>query len=223
METETGRTESVETKKSVQVEKKSQMQVSEDGIYLLNTLSNQMDYAQWLIDKRMVSDTFKTSSQLMVAIQLCKTLKLPLTALSCFYVVGGKPAVYGDVLIGLILSSGLVCDKTVFFFDKDGETINRPKKGQEIFGCEVNYKRVGFDSFVSAFYTMDDKEESATTNPVWRKYHIDMLFRRADIRAIKMLFPDAMRGLEVAEYLQDKEDSSSSVAINSLNESFLKK
>lgn len=177
----------------------------ENGVYALNSVSEQMTYAQWLIDKRLVSETFKNAAQLVVAIQLCKDLDLPNSALSCFYVVGNKPAIFGDVLIGLVMGSGLIEGKRVSFFDESGELILRPKKGQSIFGCEVYYKRKGYNLEVGAFYTMDDKDTSRTTNGVWSKHPTDMLWRRADVRAIKMIAPDAIKGIEVVEYLEDKD------------------
>jgi hypothetical protein len=185
-----------------EVQKSSGMAM-DNGVYALSSVSEQMTYAKYMIEHKLVSETFKTSAQLLIAIQLCKDLGLPNSALSCFYVVGGKPAIYGDVLIGLVMGSGLIEGKTVSYFDDSGETIKRPKKGQKIFGCEVTYTRKGFKNEVGAFYTMDDKESSKTSNPTWIKYSTDMLWRRADVRAIKMIAPDAMKGIEVVEYLEE--------------------
>lgn len=197
----------------VVVEEKNEVQKStgmavEGGVYTLSTVGEQMTYAQWLIDKRLVSETFKTPAQLVVAIQLCKDLDLPNSALSCFYVVGGKPAIFGDVLIGLVMGSGLVEDKNVSWFDADGALIERPKKRKDkdhdpVFGCEVGYKRKGHSTWLAATYTLDDKEDSKTVNPTWVKFWKDMLWRRADVRAIKALFPDCLKGIEVVEYLED--------------------
>jgi hypothetical protein len=191
----------------VETKRESKSLPMENGNYSLTSIGEQMTYAQWLIDKKLVSNTFTTSAQLVVAIQLCKDLGLPNSALSCFYVIGGKPAIYGDVLIGLVMGSGQITGKRVSYFDESGETIVRPKKGQEILGCEVFYKRKDMEGEVGAFYTLDDKEKSKTTNPTWLKYETDMLWRRADVRAIKMIAPDTMKGIEVVEYLEDAENS----------------
>jgi hypothetical protein len=190
----------VEPEKKEVVQKSPGMQMHE-GRYTLETIQEQMTYGQWLIDKKLVSDTFKTPAQLVVAIQLCKDLGLPNSALSCFYVVGGKPAIYGDVLIGLVME--LVEDKQIIWFDEEATVIEIPKKGQKFFGCKVGYKRKGFASYVYGTYTLDDKEASRTTNPTWIKFEKDMLWRRADVRAVKALFPDAMKGIEVVDYLED--------------------
>lgn len=173
----------------------------ENGNYKLDTIKDQAMYAQWLIDKELVSDTFKNPSQLIVAIQLCKDLGLPNSALSNFYVVKGRPAIFGDVLIGLVMDK--VKKKEVVFFDESGVEIKLPKKGQIFFGCAVTYERKEIAGSVTGVYTMDDKEISKTTNPTWIKYAKDMLWRRADVRAIKMLFPDSFKGIEVVDYLED--------------------
>lgn len=189
-------------------EKATVVMAVNDGVYTLSSIEEQAKYAQFLIDKKLVSDTFKNASQLIIAIQFCKDLDLPNSALSNFYVVGGKPAIYGDVLVGLVMASGQVDDKKVEYFDSKGDTITRPKKrtkseDRQEFGCEVSYKRKGHTSYVSATYTFDDKEDSKTTNPTWIKFWKDMLWRRAEVRAIKATFPDRLKGIEVVEYLED--------------------
>lgn len=186
--------------------KESKPMAMDNGVYSLNSASEQLTYAQYLINNQLVSNTFTKPSQLLIAIQLCKDLQLPNSALANFYVVGGKPAIYGDVLIGLVMGSGVIEGKKVTFFDESGDEVKRPKKGQKIFGCEVEYKRRGFENYVGAFYTLDDKEKSKTTNPTWNKYETDMLWRRADVRAIKMVAPDTLKGIEVVEYLEDITD-----------------
>lgn len=185
-------------------EKKTNIMLVDKGNYTLETVKEQAVYAQWLIDNKLVSDTFKTPSQLIVAIQLCKDLELPNSALSNFYVIKGRPAIYGDVLIGLVMDK--VSKKSVVFFDEEGVVITYPKKGQMAFGCAVTYGRVKVEGEVTGVYTMDDRDTSLTTNPTWVKYPKDMLWRRADVRAIKMLFPDTFKGIEVVEYLEESVD-----------------
>ena len=191
-----------DTKQATAVTERPVMAV-ENGVYTLNSINEQMTYAKFLIDNGLVSETFKKPSQLIVAIQFCKDLGLSNSALSNFYVVSGKAAIFGDTLIGLVMGSGLVADKKIEWFDEQGETIVRPKKGIKEFGCEVSYLRKGFASYVTATYTYDDRELSRSSNPVWLKFAKDMLWRRSDIRCLKALFPDAMRGIEVVEYLED--------------------
>jgi hypothetical protein len=180
------------------------MQV-QDGNYTLSTVEDQMKYAQFLMDKRLVSNTFKEPSQLIVAIQLCKDLGLPNSCLKDFYVIGGRPAIYGDTFVALALGSGVVQDHKVVFFDEEGVVIDMPKKGKKYFGCKVSIKRKGSDSYIDATYTFDDKENARNNNENFIKYPIDMLFRRAMGRAVKWACADAIRGVELADYAEDAE------------------
>lgn len=181
----------------------SEVMKLENGVYSLETIEDQIKYANFLISKKLVSETFKDAAQLMVAIQLCKDLKLPNSCLKDFYVIGGKPAIYGDTFVALALGSGVIKEHKIEFYDENGERIRIPKKGQKIFSCVAYVKREGYSEFVEAFYSMDDKEAAQNNNPNFRKYPADMLFRRAMTRAIKWACADAIRGIEVEDYAID--------------------
>lgn len=181
----------------------SALTVNEQGQLLLGNLEEQGKYASYLIANKLVSDTFKTPAQLIVAMQALKDLNLPTSCLKDFYVIGGKPAIYGDTFVALALGSGMIQDHTVEFFDEQGNKISIPKKGIYPFSCLVTILRKGSTKTVEAFYSMDDKEISNNNNPTWKKHPTDMLFRRAMTRAIKFACPDAVRGIEVSDYLEE--------------------
>ena len=192
MTTETTEVKTVEQKKEIQVE---------NGNYVLNTVQDQLAFANYLMNQGLVSDTFKKPSQLVLAIQACKDLGLPNSCLKDFYVIGGRPAIYGDTFLALMHGSGLVEEFIVSFFDETGETIGLPKKGQVYFGCAIEVKRKGAKKESLITYTMDDKELSRNNNPTWNKSQRDMLFRRAAGRVAKWIFADAIRGIEMGDYL----------------------
>lgn len=179
------------------------LELTNEGIFALKTSEDQKLYADYLISQKLVSETFKTGSQLIIAIQLCKDLHLPMSCLKDFYVIGGKPAIYGDTFVALALGSGVIQDHKVEFFDESGEKIRVPKKGQTPFSCLVSIRRKGSTSYVEAFYSMDDKEKSRNSNPNFLKHPVDMLFRRAMGRAIKFACADAIRGIEMADYAEE--------------------
>lgn len=183
-----------ETKKEIQVE---------NGNYVLNTIQDQLAFANYLMNQGLVSDTFKKPSQLVLAIQACKDLGLPNSCLKDFYVIGGRPAIYGDTFLALMHGAGLIEDFIVRFIDENGEVIHLPKKGQVYFGCAIEAKRKGYSTRSIITYTMDDKELSRNNNPTWNKSQRDMLFRRCAGRVAKWLFADAIRGIEMADYLED--------------------
>lgn len=183
-------------KREIQVEK---------GNYVLDTVQDQLAFANYLMNQGLVSETFKKPSQLVLAIQACKDLGLPNSCLKDFYVIGGRPAIYGDTFLALMHGSGLVDEFTVYFFDEDGKTITLPKKGQVYFGCAIDVKRKGANFISTITYTMDDKDLSRNNNPTWNKSQRDMLFRRCAGRVAKWIFADAIRGIEMGDYLEDAE------------------
>lgn len=174
-----------------------------EGNYTLNTMGEQLAYAQYLMDNLLVSDTFKKPSQLVLAVQACKDLGLPNSCLKDFYVIGGRPAIYGDTFLGLMHGAGLLDVYVVKFFDCEGELIVRPKKGQIYFGCEIEARRLGQLTSSFIHYSFDDKELSRSSNPTWNKSPRDMLFRRCAGRVAKWITPDAIRGIELADYAED--------------------
>jgi len=191
------------TDKAISATREKLVMAVKDGNYTLETVQEQMTYAQWLIDKRLVSNTFKEPSQLIVAIQLCKDLGLPNSCLKDFYVVGGKPAIFGDTFVALALGSGLISEHSASFYDDQGELIKVPKKGQKYFSCRITGKRKGSDTEKESFYSFDDKITARNTNENFEKYPADMLFRRAMGRFIKWYFADAIRGVEMVDYAED--------------------
>jgi len=180
-----------------------------DGNYTLNSMGEQLAYAQYLMDNLLVSDSFKKASQLVIAIQTIKEFGLPSSSLKDFYVLKGKVAIFGDTYLGLMHSSGYLEEFQVTFFDEVGNLIERPKKGQVFFGCEIYAKRKGHDCGSRISFTMDDKTLSGTTNETWNKHPRDMLFRRCAGRVAKWLTPDAIRGLYFGDEMEDYNDKTS--------------
>lgn len=182
--------------------KEKSMEVVE-GVYTLNTVEEQMKYAAFMISKRLVSDTFKDPAQLMVAIQLCKDLKLPNSCLKDFYVIGGKPAIFGDTFVALALGSGVIAEHQINFYDEVGLDISLPKKGDKLFSCVITGRRNGSSLTSSVSFSMDDLASSGNNNPNFKKHPRDMLYRRAMGRFIKWICADAIRGVEMADYAEE--------------------
>lgn len=178
------------------------------GNYTLNSIGEQLAYAQYLMDNLLVSDSFKKASQLVIAIQTIKELGLPTSSLKDFYVLKGKVAIFGDTYLGLMHSSGYLEQFTVMFFDEEGVVFEFPKKGQVYFGCAIFAKRKGTTIGSTITFTMEDKILSRTTNETWNKHPRDMLFRRCAGRVAKWITPDAIRGLYFADELEDMNTTS---------------
>lgn len=189
-----------------------------NGVYSLNTVDEQMKYASFMISKRLVSDTFKEPAQLMVAIQLCKDLGLPNSCLKDFYVIGGKPAIFGDTFVALALGSGVIAEHQINFYDESGQDISLPKKGDKLFSCVITGRRSGSSLTSSISFSMDDLASSGNNNPNFKKHPRDMLYRRAMGRFIKWICADAIRGVEMADYAEESLPSESKSMVQVLNE-----
>lgn len=182
--------------------KQKEMEVV-DGVYTLGTVEEQLKYANFLISNKLVSDTFKAPAQLMIAIQLCKDLGLPNSCLKDFYVIGGKPAIFGDTFVALALGSGVIAEHSINFYDEDGRDISLPKKNDKLFSCVITGRRNGSSLTSTVSYSMDDLASSGNNNPNFKKHPRDMLYRRAMGRFIKWICADAIRGVEMADYAEE--------------------
>lgn len=203
-------------------EKKGSMAISKKGSFELRSVEDQLKYAKYLMDNGLISDTFKKPSQAVIAIQALKDLDLPNSCIKDFYCISGRPAVYGDTFLGLMMGSGMVEEFQVQFFDEKGIAIQFPTKGQNYFGCAITARRKGQSLNSTISYTFDDKELTKNNNPTWGKSPRDMLFRRAAGRVAKWLFADAIRGIEMVDYLEDVNQSSDEKNIDGFRASFVK-
>ena len=175
----------------------------QNGEFKLDSFQDQLNFANLLIQKRLVSETFKEPAQLVIAIQACKSLGLnPITGLKMFYVVGGKPALYGDGPLSLIQSSGKLDSLEEFFIDDKGEKICLENKNlnAEVFGAVCRMKRKGDPTTQEDFFTEVDRKNAMLNSPVWSKYKRNMMRYRVRAMCAKSKFADVLNGLEIAEY-----------------------
>lgn len=192
---------------SNEVATQSEFSISETGVLELKSLREQIGYADKLIKANLISGTFKSPQQVVIAFQMLKSANLPSHLISGMYVVNGKPSMYGSVFVGMALKTGQMTHFSVEWFDEQGETIKRPKKGQIYFGCEVTVGRLGVENKMTVNFTMDDKERAGLKNPVWNSYPKVMLANRAIGMALKFLFADCLNGMDVYESIEEVKDS----------------
>lgn len=202
--------------------------LSESGSLQLSTIEEQSRFAKMLIDKRLISETFKDPSQVILAIQTCKALNLsPIIGLKMMYVVGGKAALYGDGPLSLIQSSGQLESIEEFYFNEKFEKICFDNKNlkDEVYGACCRMKRKGDPVIYETTFTKEDRKKAMLNSPVWGKYERDMMKYRARGANSKAKFPDILNGLEIAEYTyQDMPQagmiSNDQQKLNDLNEKF---
>jgi hypothetical protein len=131
---------------------------------------------------------------ILLAIQMGSEIGLaPMQSLQNISVINGRPAVWGDAMLGLCRQSP-VCKDVVERFEGEGKTLTAI--------CIA--KRAGAEPIERRF-SMDDAERAglASKAGTWQQYPRRMLQMRARGFALRDAFPDVLRGLISAEEAED--------------------
>jgi len=144
------------------------------------------------------SGTFKDINTPEIAlIRLQAGLELGLTpiwSLTNIMVTNGRPSVWGDALLGLVLSRR-DCVDVIETFEGEGDNLTAV--------CEVH--RDGRIPIRRPFSVSDAKRAGLWGRNVWATYPRRMLQMRARSMACRDAFADVLRGLGVIEELRDVE------------------
>jgi hypothetical protein len=156
-----------------------------------SSLTEAMEFAGILAKSTIVPKEFLGNpGNILVAIQWGLELGLqPMQAMQNIAVINGRPALWGDAVIALVRGSPL-CEYV--YESDDGHTAT----------CRV--KRRGEDE-QHREYSMDDAKVAGLigkTGP-WTQHPKRMRQMRARAFALRDVFPDVLRGMPVAEELQD--------------------
>lgn len=130
----------------------------------------------------------------MIAVQMGSEVGLsPMQAIQSIAVINGRPALFGDALIGLVRAHPK--------FENIKEWIEGTGDGRTAF-CMI--KRAGNDAATSRFSVADAKTANlwGKSGP-WTQYPDRMLQSRARAFACRDVFPDALKGLQSAEEARD--------------------
>lgn len=137
----------------------------------------------------------KSPAAIVVALQFGMELGMqPMQALQNIANINGSPGVWGDAALALVLGSGL-CE----YYEEDNfETIKKNEK------ATFTIKRRGFPKAkTTTFSYADAKSAGIFTNAVWKTYPYRMCQMRARNFGLRDSFPDVLKGMELAEALQD--------------------
>ena len=155
------------------------------------TFEQALTFCDYLANSDLVPKDFKGKpANCLIAIQWGAELGLkPLQALQNLAIINGRPALWGDAVIALVRSSPL-CEYITE--SDDGNTAT----------CRV--KRRGEEEEVRTF-SMDDAKVAGLLGKSgpWTQYPKRMRQMRARAFALRDVFPDVLRGMPVAEELQD--------------------
>lgn len=130
----------------------------------------------------------------------CHTLGMPIMqGLQSISVINGRPSLWGDGLLAVVMSSGKLEDFK--------ETVETDANGIEVATCTV--KRKGLATPVTwSFSTADARKAGLLSKPgPWQQYPKRMLQMRARAFALRSAFPDVLSGMGSAEEETDIEES----------------
>ncbi|MEB0133811.1 hypothetical protein QN362_00530 [Actimicrobium sp. CCC2.4] len=156
-------------------------------------LAQAMQFADIMSKSSIVPKEFTGNpGNILVAIQWGLELGLqPLQAMQNIAVINGRPSLWGDAVIALVRGSSL-CEYV------------REESADDRATCFV--KRRGEDE-QSRVFTKADAEKAGLwgKSGPWTQYPKRMLQMRARSWAMRDVFPDVLRGMPIAEEVQDIE------------------
>lgn len=155
-----------------------------------------MEMATMLSKSNIVpKDFYGKPENCFIAIGLGMEIGLPpLQAIQNIMIVNGRPSLWGDSVLALVMGSGL-CEQ----FEESGSS-EAAKQG---FGrCKV--KRAGMKEMEVTFSMDDAKKAGLLGKPgPWQQYTGRMLQLRARSWALRDCFPDVLKGIQVREEVDD--------------------
>jgi len=156
-----------------------------------SSLAEAMEFAGMMSKSSIVPKDYQNNpGNILVAIQWGMEIGLqPLQSMQSIAVINGRPSIWGDAMLALVRSSGLL------------ESINEEVTDSKAV-CTI--KRRGEQEVVREFSMQDAKQAGLTGKQgPWAQYPKRMLQMRARAFAMRDVFPDVLRGVHVAEEAQD--------------------
>ena len=208
-------------KKTEVIEVKKPQKDTKLGPLEIKTKEQVMEISTSLIKEGLVPRSFKTPSQVYLAIHTCmalgfKTFGEVAGIIKNMYVFDGQIHIFGELPMSLVQRSGLLEDMEEFFIDDEGKKICYENKNLTVVPngavCRLKRKGMGWNEYhITAedlikeggkrsqdgswiFTKGRDRKESHT----WKAYPKTHMRYRARAIGLKSLFPDAIRNMAIA-------------------------
>lgn len=157
-------------------------------------LAEGMQVAQILAKSDIVPTSFRGKPEnILIAMALGSDVGLsPMQSVQSIYVVNGRPSLWGDAVLGIIQSSGLL-EYIQETFDPNTQTAT----------CKV--KRKGDPVEVVQTFSVDDAKKAGLLDKPgpWSQYRPRMLKMRARSWAVRDKFSDLLKGIRIREEEED--------------------
>lgn len=157
------------------------------------SLSEAMEFSKLISDSSICPVNFKGKpGDVLIAIQMGAEVGLkPIQALQNIAVINGRPSIWGDAAIGLVLASP-VCEDIIETSNEDGT----------IYSCTAIRK--GHEPRTYTFSVEEAKQAGLLGKAgTWAQYRKRMLQMRARGFALRDKFADVLKGLILAEEAMD--------------------
>lgn len=159
------------------------------------SLEEAMHFADMLSNSGLVpKDYIGKPGNILVAIQWGMELGLkPMQAMQNLAVINGRPSLWGDAVLALVLASP-VCEDVIEFYEGTGDD----------YAAVCIAKRKGKEDKSARFSLKDAKTAGlAGKQGPWTQYRDRMLKMRARAFALRDQFADVLKGIPVAEEISD--------------------
>lgn len=181
--------------------------VTENGLPADATLKDQLGYANFLIQSKMLPASYRSPEQVVAGMQMAKELGIKggVKSLSRTAVINGSPSIFAEMPLAVCRAAGIIEDFIGYHFDKDlkkisfeNGNINKP-----VYGYFCSILRTGSTTYVEEYYTLDQANKAGLLgrgNSPWNKHPEDMLKWRTIGKVLKVVGADVLTGVSIAEY-----------------------
>jgi len=162
-----------------------------------HSLQEALELARLMAESDLVPKDYRGKpGNVLIAVQMGAELGLsPMQAVQNIASINGRPAVWGDAIPALI--------KVHPRYEWMKEWFDEPTKT-----AYCSMKRVGEAPYTQSFSEGDAKTAGLLAKDLWKQYPKRMLQMRARAFCARDVFPDALKGLAIAEdvmYLREKD------------------
>jgi hypothetical protein len=186
-----------------------------DSGFTLSNIDDAYRFAGWTIKAGFAPKGIDSPEAVVVCWQYGKELGISyMSALQNIAVINGRPSIWGDLALGLILSSGL-CEEYRKWYEVGGKKLvdseghardARADETKEV-SCTAFFltKRRGFKEPTVRSFSISDAKEAGLLGKQgpWSQYTSRQLGWRARGFALRDVYPDVLKGLHIAEESED--------------------
>lgn len=172
--------------------------IGRDGALQFGTVADVIDYGKLCVMSGM-SPKGMNAEQCAMAIISGQSLGLnPFASMQGIAVINGRPSLWGDTLVALVMASGL-CE--------DIQTEYLPNR-KDCKGVQVTVRRKGVATPVVGTFSENDAKLAGLWGKAgpWTQYPVRMMMNRARAFALRDAFPDLLKGMGIAEEVRDAVD-----------------